>query len=68
MDERPVWFETTPGDLAAMPTRLYQRDRLLAGHRITGPAILFQLDATSVIPPAWQGVVGPQGHLLLTRT
>ena len=66
LGERPVWFETPAGTLAPLPTRLYQRDRLLAGHRLAGPAIVFQLDATTAIPPKWQGTVDPHGHLLLT--
>ncbi len=67
--ERPVWFETAAGGgPAAMPTRLYNRDRLLAGHHLSGPAILFQLDATTVIPPAWHGNIDSQGHLLLSHT
>ncbi len=61
-----VWFETPPG-LAPQAARLYQREKLLAGHRITGPAVIFQFDATTLIPPDWQGQVDHLGHLLLTR-
>jgi N-methylhydantoinase A len=68
LGEAPVWFENGAGGLAPLPTRRYDRSRLLAGHRLAGPAILFQLDATTLIPPAWQGKIDPHGHLLLTRT
>ena len=65
--EREAWFETGSHGLAPLPTRLFERDLLRAGHEISGPAILFQLDATTVIPPGWHGQVDQAGHLLLTR-
>ena len=52
---------------AAGPTTatLYDRERLQTGHRITGPALLLQLDTTIVVPPGWAGVVDAYGNLLL---
>ena len=44
---------------------LYQRDRLHCGHRITGPALILQMDTTTVLPPEWQAEVDPLGNLLL---
>ena len=49
----------------AVNTTLYDRDRLQTGNRITGPALLLQLDTTIVVPPQWAGVVDPYGNLLL---
>jgi len=46
---------------------IYARDRLLAGHRIIGPAIIEELTSTTVVPPGWQGVVDTYGHLVLSR-
>jgi N-methylhydantoinase A len=46
-------------------TTLYDRDRLRTGNRITGPALLLQLDTTIVVPPGWNGEVDPYGNLLL---
>jgi N-methylhydantoinase A/oxoprolinase/acetone carboxylase beta subunit len=66
LGEQPVWFETPQG-LAPLPTRLYQRDSLLAGHTLPGPAVIVQLDATTVIPPGWQGTVDAWGHLVVER-
>jgi N-methylhydantoinase A len=63
--ERPAWFETD-GRLQAWPTPVYDREALRAGHRLAGPAVITQLDATTVIPPGWQGEVGTEGHLALT--
>jgi N-methylhydantoinase A len=48
-----------------VPTTLYNRDRLRTGNRITGPALLLQLDTTIVVPPGWNGEVDPYGNLLL---
>ena len=49
----------------AVHTTLYDRDRLQTGNRITGPALLLQLDTTIVVPPEWAGEVDPYGNLLL---
>jgi len=44
---RPVWFDSrTPVD-----TPVYRRDDLVAGTRFAGPAIIEQLDSTTVVPP-----------------
>lgn len=45
---REVWFH---GQTKAVPTNLYDRDDLPAGVTIKGPAIIDQLDSTTVIPP-----------------
>ena len=44
---------------------LYQRDDLVCGNRISGPALVIQMDATTVVPPGWGGAVDPFGNLLL---
>ena len=49
-----------------MDTPLYDRDLLAAGDRIVGPALVVQLDTTTVVPPGWQGDVDAYGNLLLT--
>lgn len=58
-----VWF----GPQGPQHTPLYERERLLAGNVIIGPAVLFQLDATTVLTPGWQAVVDQWGNLLLSR-
>jgi N-methylhydantoinase A len=65
LGQQPVWFQTAGGSLEAWPTALYDREGLRPGNRLPGPALLFQLDATTVIPPGWQGRVDGFGHLLL---
>ncbi|GHF50653.1 hydantoinase B/oxoprolinase family protein [Streptomyces morookaense] len=48
-------------------TRLRRRTALRPGDTLTGPAIVTEADATTVVDPGWQAAVGEQGHLLLTR-
>jgi N-methylhydantoinase A len=57
---RAVWFG---GRQHEAP--VYDRDLLLAGARIEGPALVVQMDATTAVPPGWRGSVSPTGDLLL---
>jgi N-methylhydantoinase A len=58
---KDVWFEGRP-----WPTDLYRRDLLGAGHEFEGPAVLFQYDTTTVVPPGWRAVVDGHGQLILS--
>ncbi|MER6053115.1 hydantoinase B/oxoprolinase family protein [Streptomyces sp. NPDC001793] len=49
-------------------TALYRRGDLRPGDTLTGPAIVAEADATTVLDPDWRATVGERGHLLLTRT
>ncbi|MFE2225678.1 hydantoinase B/oxoprolinase family protein [Streptomyces kronopolitis] len=49
-------------------TALHRRGDLLPGDVLTGPAIVAEQDATTVLDPGWQAAAGEGGHLLLTRT
>src|SRR6476469_2325429 len=51
---RPVHFDSSG---AAVETPLYVRSDLPAGARIEGPAIIDQLDSTTVVPPGWRAEV-----------
>ena len=44
---------------------LYERDKLDIGAMVTGPAIVEQFDATTVIPPGWTGRVDGYRNLIL---
>ncbi|MBM3344166.1 MAG: 5-oxoprolinase [Betaproteobacteria bacterium] len=48
-------------------TPLYRAEQLQPGHRVSGPAIISDANATTVVEPEWQAEVTAQGHLLLTR-
>ncbi len=47
--------------------KLIARDALGAGARFEGPALLTQLDSTTLVPPGWHGEALPAGSLLLRR-
>lgn len=44
---------------------IYERSRLAAGDRITGPAIVEQMDTTTVIPAGATSVVDPAGSMIV---
>jgi N-methylhydantoinase A len=46
---------------------VYLRDALKAGHRLQGPAIIDQLDTTTLVPPELDGEVDRFGNLVLRR-
>ena len=48
-------------------TPIYDRDSLAAADKITGPALIFEANATTIIEPGWQAEVTPQNHLILRR-
>jgi 5-oxoprolinase (ATP-hydrolysing) len=48
-------------------TGLHERASLRPGETVTGPAIIAEEDATTVVDPGWQAVAHDTGHLLLTR-
>ena len=59
---RDVWF----GD-RRVPTRIFRRERLAAGCRIDGPAIVVEDHSTLVIEPDWRAEVNEFGHVILAR-
>jgi N-methylhydantoinase A len=44
---------------------LFARDRLRPGNRLEGPAILEQMDSTTVVPPGWHARVDGFANLVL---
>jgi N-methylhydantoinase A len=46
---------------------VYDRARLPAGARVAGPAIVEQIDTTTVIPPGHEARVEPSGNLRIRR-
>lgn len=61
--EIEVWFGG-----ARRTAPLYERDTLLAGQTLSGPAVIAQSDTTSCIPDGFDGVVDPRGNIVLTWT
>jgi N-methylhydantoinase A len=60
---RKVYFAEADG-FVACPA--YDRYRLIRGNVIRGPAIVDDKDATTVVHPGYQAVVGKFGNLILT--
>jgi N-methylhydantoinase A len=58
---RPVWFRET----GFVETPIHRRADFAVGDRIEGPAIVEQMDSTTVIPPGWHAVVAVEGSLLM---
>ncbi len=44
---------------------VYDRPKLRAGNRISGPAIVTEYSATTFIPPGWAGRVDGDGNIIL---
>jgi len=59
---RDVWLREA-GGFVSCP--LYDREKLLAGNRIEGPAIVEQMDATTLIVPSSTATVDPYLNLIL---
>ncbi len=47
---------------------VFERTALLAGDRVTGPALMREANATTVVEPGWTAEVTARDHLLLRRT
>lgn len=64
---RPAFRAKTVFAGARHDTPAYRRRDLGPGHPITGPAIISEDHATTVVPPGWQASARPGGHLVLAR-
>lgn len=62
IEKRQVWFPET----GFVSTPVYDRDRLPQGCRITGPAIVEQMDTTTVVPPKARLANDALGYLHMT--
>jgi N-methylhydantoinase A len=63
---KQVYFADGASPQAAqpVPTALYERERLAPGNMVVGPAVIFQLDTTTVIPPGWAATADGWGNLV----
>jgi len=55
------------GWVRSFPAALYARERLRPGNMVVGPAIVFQFDTTTVVPPDWVARVDGWGNLVIER-
>jgi N-methylhydantoinase A len=61
--ERDAYFQSLGG---FAPTPVFDRGLLAPGAEVEGPAIVEQLDTTTVIGPGWVGRLDGYGNLMLT--
>lgn len=62
VSHRDVWFE----DEGWLSTPIYDRADLVSGAKFDGPAIIEQLDATTVVPPWTQVEVEPRLNMVIS--
>jgi N-methylhydantoinase A len=62
VQHRPVWLAEA-GDFVDCP--IYARETLHPGNRFAGPAIVEQMDATTLVPPGWSARVDSYLNLIL---
>ena len=61
---KPVWFAAS----GPVQTTCYARDLLQFGHRLAGPALIFQYDTTIVVAPGWEAAVDGMQNLRMWCT
>ncbi|MFO0523862.1 MAG: hydantoinase/oxoprolinase family protein [bacterium] len=61
---RAIWL---PGADAQVAARIIDRTRLAPAECFSGPALVEQIDTTTLVPTGWNGQVAPGGELILTR-
>ncbi len=61
-ERRPVWF---PEARDFVETPIYSRDALRPGNRFAGPAVVEQMDATTLVPPGTTARVDAWLNLIL---
>jgi N-methylhydantoinase A len=59
---RAVYFESTKG---FVDTPVLERRHLAAGQSISGPAVIEQVDCTTVVEPGQTATVDPDGNLVI---
>ncbi len=62
MARRDVWCNEQRRNVP-----VYDRSQLHAGARLTGPALIVEANATTIVEPGWRAEVHASGTLLLTR-
>ncbi|HAJ35180.1 MAG TPA: 5-oxoprolinase [Chloroflexi bacterium] len=61
---KPVWFAPS----GPVQTTCYARSQLQCGHRLTGPALIYQYDTTIVLAPGWSAMVDGMQNLWMWCT
>jgi len=56
-----------PDGATSHDTAVYEREKLMPGVTIKGPAIVTQYDTTTVLPPEWRAQIDAIGNLIAER-
>jgi len=59
-ETRKVWFKDKERSC-----KVYQRERMLWGHFVKGPAVIAEKESTTVVGPKWEAKVDKLGNLVL---
>jgi len=59
-DERPVWFKSSPTPVI---TPVYRRELLPPDRVLRGPAVIEQMDSTTLIPPDVEATLDGKGNI-----
>ena len=51
----------------AYSTKVYNRQRLVTGKSVCGPAIIVELTSTTAVPPGWAVIVDENDNMVMTR-
>ena len=62
IEQRPLWSPESNGFVLSP---IYDRDRLEAGDRFSGPAVVEQMDATTLVPAGMAAFVDPWLNIIL---
>jgi N-methylhydantoinase A len=62
-DERPVYL---PSERKQVPVGVYDGDHMGHGNRLSGPAIVEQVNTTILVPPGWDLECDALGSYLLS--
>lgn len=62
VDRTRMWFTS-----GAVTANVYERDDLMPGATFEGPALIAQMDATTVIPPGWHATVDSRRNVILSK-
>ena len=59
------WFDPDAEQFVTVP--VFQRDSLRPGQRISGPAVIVEIDTATIVSTVFDAEVDPQGNLVLSR-
>jgi N-methylhydantoinase A len=55
------------GELKTVPVNFYRRESMPIGVAVSGPAIILQMDTTTIVPPQWSVTADAGGNLILRQ-